>query len=78
MLDLGDLLTLIRLTELEIESLQRDIDGDDEDAKNDAGEVIIQVDQLSRKLRHMYEQSRQSDSSYPTYEEFVRQLNRDK
>ncbi len=71
MLDLGDLINLIRLTELEIISLQKDIEGNNEQAKNDAGEVIVQFDVLSQKLKDMYESEYSTDSEYPLYSEFI-------
>lgn len=74
MLDLGDLINLIRLTELEIVSLNKDINGDDEQARNDAGEVLIQFDALSSKLKNMYEQIYSDDSGYPLYSDFIAQL----
>ena len=76
MLDLGDLLTLIRLTELELNTLQADIDGDDEQAKNDAGEVIVQVDTLANKLKKMYLNAYSDDCGYPNYEEYIQQFRR--
>ncbi len=72
MLELGDLLNLIRLTELEIRSLKADIESDNnEEAKNNAGEIIVQFDELSVKLRKMYEEARPDDSDLPEYEEYM-------
>ena len=39
MFDLGDLLNLIRMTELELQQLQRDLDGDDEEAQDNDRET---------------------------------------
>ena len=55
MLDLGDLLTLIRLVQTEVFDLQSDINGDDGEARDNAGELIVQVDVLSSKLKNLYE-----------------------
>ncbi|MCF6256896.1 MAG: hypothetical protein L3K25_11475 [Gammaproteobacteria bacterium] len=71
MLELGDLLNLIRLTELEIRSLKAEIESDNEEAKNNAGEIIVQFDELSVKLRKMYEEARPDDSDLPEYEEYM-------
>ncbi len=71
MLELGDLLNLIRLTELEICSLKADIESDNEEAKNNAGEIIVQFDELSVKLRKMYEEAKPDDSDLPEYEEYM-------
>ncbi len=72
MLELGDLLNLIRLTELEIRSLKAEIESDNEEAKNNAGEIIVQFDELSVKLRKMYEEARPDDSDPPEYEEYMK------
>ncbi len=74
MLDIGDLFNLIRLTELEIQRLQHDIDGEDDNARNDAGEVILQFDALSQKLKKIYEEKYFSESGYPTYLECIYQI----
>ena len=71
MLNLADLLNLIRLTELELRELRQDIDGDDEPKRDEAGEVIIQFDDLSLKLKKMYQDMRKDDSDYPLYEDYI-------
>ncbi len=72
MLEPGDLLNLIRLTELEIRSLKTEIESENEDVRNNAGEIIIQFDALSLKLRKMYEEARPDDSDLPKYEEYMK------
>ena len=74
MLDLGDLATLIRLTEIEIFALQQAIDGDDEEERNNAGEIIVQVDSLSAKLKNMYESAWTSETGYPSYSDYIVQI----
>lgn len=74
MLDLGDLLTLIRLVEIEIFDLQKALDGDDDEASNNAGEIIVQVDGLSKKLREMYELNWGGNENYPKYEDFIKDI----
>ncbi|HWV16762.1 MAG TPA: hypothetical protein VN030_15135 [Cellvibrio sp.] len=71
MLTLADLLNLIRLTELELDKLQIAVTSDDESIRNNAGEIIIQMDKLSQKLRLMYETSRQDIDDYPTYDNYI-------
>lgn len=74
MLDLGDLLTLIRLVQIEIFDLQSDINRDDEEARDNAGELIVQVDELSSKLKNLYESKWDKNSNYPSYENFINDL----
>ncbi len=74
MLDLGDLLTLIRLVQIEIFDLQSDINGGDEETRDNAGEVSVQVDALSSKLKSLYESKWDKNSNYPSYENFIKDL----
>ena len=74
MLDLGDLLTLIRLTEIEIFELQKEINGEDEVEQNNAGEIIVQIDSLSVKLSSMYETKWNEDCGYPSYEKYIHRI----
>ena len=76
MLNLADLLNLIRLTEIEIASLQNDIEGTDESARDDAGLVIVQLDELSEKLKKMYLESRTQNSEYPAYDDYIELINK--
>ncbi len=71
MLSLADVLNLIRLTEFELDKLQIEVDGSDEDTRNNAGEMIVQMDNLAQKLKEMYEQLRPSESDYPSYEKYL-------
>jgi len=71
MLEPGDLLNLIRLTELEIRSIKIEIESDNEEVRNNAGEIIIQFDELSSKLRRMYNEERPGESDLPTYEKYM-------
>ncbi len=71
MLSLADVLNLIRLTEIELDKLQIEVDGSDEDARNNAGEMLVQMDNLALKLKEIYEQARPSDSDYPAYEKYL-------
>lgn len=71
MLDLGDLATIIRLTEIELFELQRKIDGSDIEASNNAAEIIVHTDNLAAKLKMMYKNLWDEDSGYPDYQELV-------
>jgi hypothetical protein len=74
MLDLGDLLTLIRLVEIEMFELHNAIDGDNDEASNNAAEIVVQVDSLSKKLKSMYESELCGSENYPQYDEFVNDI----
>lgn len=71
MLDLGDLATIIRFTEIEIFQLQKKIEGSDLEESNNAAEIIVYTDNLSVKLKNMYEKLWHEDSGYPNYQELV-------
>lgn len=71
MLDLGDLATIIRFTEIEIFQLKNKIEGSDLEESNNAAEIIVYTDNLSVKLKNMYEELWYEDSGYPNYQELV-------
>lgn len=71
MLDLGDLATIIRFTEIEILQLQRKIESADLEESNNAAEIIVYTDNLSVKLKNMYEELWREDSGYLNYQELV-------
>jgi len=71
MLDIDDLMTLVRLTEVELHDLQEDINGTDKQLKDDAGEMIGQVENLSAKLKGMYQEQWDEGSHYPSYEQLL-------
>jgi len=71
MLNLGDLATLIRLTEIEIHELQKKIDGPDDEDSSNAAEIIIHTDTLSEKLKDMYLKQWNKDCGYPEYEKLL-------
>ncbi len=71
MLDLGDLATIIRFTEVEIFQLQKKIDSSDLEESNNAAEIIVYTDNLAVKLKNMYEEQWDQDSGYPVYQELV-------
>ena len=71
MLDLGDLATLIRFTEIEIFQLQKKIESYDLEESNNAAEIIVYTDNLAVKLKKMYGDLWDKDSGYPIYQELV-------
>ena len=71
MLDLGDLATLIRFTEIEIFQLQKKIESYDLEESNNAAEIIVYTDNLAVKLKKMYGDQWDKNSGYPTYQELV-------
>ena len=71
MLDLGDLATIIRFTEIEIFQLQKKIENSDLEESNNAAEIIVYTDNLAVKLKKMYGDLWDKDSGYPTYQELV-------
>ena len=71
MLDIDDLMTLVRMTEVELHELQEDINGTDKQAKDDAGEMIGQVKSLAAKLKGMYEAQWDDGSHYPSYDQLL-------
>lgn len=74
MLNTANILNLIRLTELEIRRLQADIDGDDEIKRDEAGEIIVQFDDMAQKLKEMYIKSNPDYDVYPEYENYIRSV----
>lgn len=71
MLDLGDLATIIRLTEIEIFELQKKINSSDMEESNNAAEIIIHTDDVATKLKQMYDGLWNEDSGYPPYQDLV-------
>lgn len=76
MLSEADLLNLIRLTELELDQIHKDLDSENETIGNEAGEMSIQMDMLAQKLKKMYCNLRSEDSELPTYDEYLSLLER--
>ncbi|MFT7559349.1 MAG: hypothetical protein ACI93R_001259 [Flavobacteriales bacterium] len=71
MLSTADILNLIRLTELEILKLQKEIEGENEVKKNEAGELIVQFDSMAQKLRSMYIESKPDYDVFPQYDAYI-------
>lgn len=76
MLSLADMLNLIRLTELELDKLQSETESDDQQVSGDAGEMVVQMDDLAQKLKTMYTDARPDDSELPTYDEYIETISK--
>lgn len=74
MLDATDLLQLIRLTHIELHQIKADLDSDDEETRNNAGETIIQTEELANKLRSLYNQAISDEDEPIAYDDFIRHI----
>lgn len=71
MLSAADVLNLIRLNELDLQQIYLDLESEDEEKSNNAGEIVLQTEMLSKKLRKMYEDLSPDYSVYPKYEDYI-------
>ncbi|MDH5178279.1 MAG: hypothetical protein OEZ39_19825 [Gammaproteobacteria bacterium] len=76
MFDLGDLATLIRLVEIDLYHLKLDTDSEDDETRDNAGELIIQVDNLAGKLKIEYEAQWTDENGFPRYVEYLEIIKR--
>lgn len=76
MLDLGDLMYLIVLTEREIGVLQEDLNGESREARDVAAETLVPFDRLSHKLEKMYQEAYEPGCNYPPYSMIVEEFRR--
>jgi hypothetical protein len=74
MLSSADLLNLIRLNEYELQQIYLDLESDDEEARNNAGEMVLQTESLAKKLKQMYEATSPDYSVYPKHEDYLEKL----
>lgn len=72
MLSSSDLLNLIRLNEIELQQTYLDLESDDEETRNNAGEMVLQTEGLAKKLKQMYEDTSPDYSIYPRYEDYLK------
>lgn len=72
MLDIADILNLIRLNELERQKIYQELESDDDETSNNAGEMVLQTEELARKLKRMYEEKNPDYSEYPRYEDYIK------
>ena len=71
MLTAAEVLSLVRLTELELDQIHKEMESADPEMASEAGEMSIQMDRLAHKLKKMYCDLRPDDSELPTYEEYL-------
>lgn len=71
MLDEADILNIIRLNELELSKTYQDLESLDEDIRDNAGEMVIQIECLSKKLKKMYEDLNPDYAIYPKYDQYI-------
>lgn len=74
MLDEADLLNLIRLNYLDLQKIYSELEADNDETKNNAGEIVLQTEQLARKLKEMYERMNPDYAEYPKYEDYIQLL----
>jgi len=74
MFDLGDLATLIRLVEIDIHNLKIETESEDDETRDNAGEIILQIDSLAGKLKNEYEKLWTENSSYPSHVEYLAKI----
>ncbi|WP_157533450.1 hypothetical protein [Microbulbifer variabilis] len=71
MLDIADILNLVRLNELELQKIYEELESEDEETRNNAGEIVIQTENLAKKLKKMYEDKKPDYSVYPKYDDYI-------
>lgn len=74
MLDEADCLNLIRLNYYELVGIYTDLESDDEETRNNAGEMVLQTEKLSKKLQKIYEDLNPDYEEYPTYDDYIELL----
>lgn len=74
MLDEADLLNLIRLNHLDLQRIYSELKAADDKTKNNAGEIVLQTEQLARKLKEMYELLNPDYAEYPKYDDYIQLL----
>ena len=72
MLTIAEVLNIIRLVELDLQQIYSDLESDDPDKSGNAGEIVLQTEELSKKLKEMYEGLAPDYSIYPRYEDYVK------
>ncbi|WP_444927644.1 hypothetical protein ACJJI4_07810 [Microbulbifer sp. TRSA002] len=51
MLDIADILNLIRLNEIELQKTYKELESEDAETRNNAGEIVVQAENLGKKLK---------------------------
>lgn len=71
-LTLSDLCVIIPLLEKELNQIHADIESDDDDVSDDAGEISVPYGNTASKLENIYKSMWSEGSNYPSYDELVR------
>ncbi|WP_444912915.1 hypothetical protein [Microbulbifer sp. PAAF003] len=71
MLDIADILNLIRLNEIELQKTYKELESEDAETRNNAGEIVVQAENLGKKLKQMYEDKGPDYSVYPKYDDYI-------
>ncbi|WP_445359727.1 hypothetical protein ACJJIL_11410 [Microbulbifer sp. EKSA005] len=71
MLDIADILNLIRLNEIELQKTYKELESEDAETRNNAGEIVVQAENLGKKLKQMYEDKGPDHSVYPKYDDYI-------
>jgi hypothetical protein len=72
MLSTSDLLNLIRLNEIDLQQTYLDLESEDEETRNKAGEIVLQTEELAMKLKQLYEAMSPDYSIYPKYDDYLK------
>jgi len=71
MLSTAEILNIIRLVELDLQQIYADLHSDDDEKSSNAGEIVLQTEELAKKLKKMYEDLSPDYSIYPKYEDYI-------
>lgn len=74
MLDEADFLNLIRLNYFELQRTYSELESEDEEKRDNAGEMVLQTEALSKKLHILYEGLNPDYSEYPKYDDYIKIL----
>lgn len=74
MWDATDLLQLIRLTHIELHQIKTALDSEDDEIRNNAGEIIVQTENLAMKLESLYNQAISNHDDPIAYDDFIQQI----
>lgn len=74
MLSTSDLLNLIRLNEIDLHQTYLDLESEDEETRYNAGEIILQTEELAMKLKQLYEDTSPDYSIYPRYDDYLKTI----
>lgn len=72
LLSTADVLNIIRLVELDLQQIYVDLESGDNEKCNNAGEIVLQTEELAKKLKIMYEDLSPDYSEYPRYDDYIK------